>query len=269
MNSTNFVYSLSSQAYQPYLTVPSPVSEESADLTTSSFKPIEQTAESDSPLQTAQYEKYENKSFEEKRKQQVRQEQVDQQTINKLSKLDRDVRNHELAHASVGGRYTGSPSYQYERGPDGINYAIAGEVSISTSPIKGNPELTLEKAQIVQRAALAPADPSPQDYKIAMEALQLEIKARMELTLERQQEQHTEATSMKEDGSITKSDVKTSLVDDKTDPLDRVDDVAESLNQVQEEAFTLLNRELTEQLVALSDAQSISHTLGERINQHI
>lgn len=110
---------------------------------------------------------------------------VEQQEVRDLAARDREVRAHEQAHANVGGRYAGSPSYTYQRGPDGRQYAVGGEVSISTSPIPGDPEATIDKAQIVRRAALAPAEPSAQDRRVAAEATAIEQQARAELLAQR------------------------------------------------------------------------------------
>src|SRR5690606_10089244 len=88
----------------------------------------------------------------------------------------------------VGGQYAGAAVYQYERGPNGVNYAVGGEVPISTSE-EATPEATLRlrKAQIIQRAALAPAEPSPQDRRIAAVAARMEAVARAEIALSRSQ----------------------------------------------------------------------------------
>lgn len=117
-------------------------------------------------------------------KQQLLQEQ---RQITSLSARDREVRSHEQAHAAVGGQYAGAPVYQYERGPDGINYAVSGEVSIDISK-EATPQETLRKAQIVRRAALAPAEPSPQDRRVAAQASQMEAQARAEIAQERRTE---------------------------------------------------------------------------------
>jgi hypothetical protein len=105
----------------------------------------------------------------------------DQVVLDQLKARDREVRVHEAAHAAVGGRYAGSPSLQYARGPDGRNYAVGGEVSISTSPVAGDPQATIEKARVIRAAALAPAEPSSQDRRVAAEAAQMEIEAQAEL----------------------------------------------------------------------------------------
>ena len=73
---------------------------------------------------------------------------------------DAEVRAHEMAHLVVAGQYARGMSFTYETGPDGKNYAVAGEVGIDTSPVNGDPQATIEKARVIQRAALASPQPS-------------------------------------------------------------------------------------------------------------
>lgn len=101
--------------------------------------------------------------------------------IRQLQMRDQEVRTHEAAHAAAGGAYAGSPSYTFERGPDGQSYAVGGEVSIDLSPISGDPVATLQKAQQVRAAALAPAEPSGQDMKVAQRAQTMAAEARVDL----------------------------------------------------------------------------------------
>lgn len=105
--------------------------------------------------------------------------------IRQLQTRDQEVRTHEAAHAAAGGSYAGSPSFTYERGPDGRSYAVGGEVSIDVSPIPGDPEATLQKAQQVRAAALAPSEPSAQDMKVAQRAQAMAADARMEIAEDR------------------------------------------------------------------------------------
>ena len=114
---------------------------------------------------------------------QAQQEQLIQNEIKALAARDREVRAHEQAHMAAGGQYAGAATYQFERGPNGVNYAVGGEVQISTSE-EAPPQATLRKAQIIRRAALAPAEPSPQDRKIAAMATQMESAARAEILRE-------------------------------------------------------------------------------------
>ncbi len=101
--------------------------------------------------------------------------------VEALKKRDREVRAHEHAHASTGGRYAGSPSYSYETGPDGHQYAVEGEVPIDSGTIPGDPQATIDKLTVVIKAALAPAEPSGQDRKVAAKAQADLVKARAEL----------------------------------------------------------------------------------------
>lgn len=105
----------------------------------------------------------------------------EQQQVQELSARDREVRLHEMAHKAAGGGITGAISYTYERGPDGRMYAVGGEVSIDTSAVPGDPEATLEKAEAIIRAAMAPAEPSAQDYRVASRARAMAAEARAEI----------------------------------------------------------------------------------------
>ncbi len=96
------------------------------------------------------------------------------QILHKLQARDREVRSHEQAHIAAGGQYVRSgASFQYEIGPDGKRYAVAGEVSIDVSEEK-DPRATIRKMNIVRRAALAPVHPSSKDRAVAAQA---QIKA--------------------------------------------------------------------------------------------
>ncbi|BCN94074.1 hypothetical protein THMIRHAM_18590 [Thiomicrorhabdus immobilis] len=115
-------------------------------------------------------------------REQAKQEQNVQQVIAQLKARDTEVKAHEMAHLSASGGYsTGGMSFTYQTGPDGKRYAIGGEVGIDTSPIPGDPQATLQKAMVIQRAALAPAEPSSQDLKVAQAASQMMVQARVEI----------------------------------------------------------------------------------------
>lgn len=110
------------------------------------------------------------------------QQQVEQ-VISQLKARDTEVRAHEMAHLSAAGSYArGGMSFSYQTGPDGKQYAVGGEVGIDTSPVSGDPQATLQKAQVIQRAALAPAQPSGQDIKVAAAAQKMMIDARAEIS---------------------------------------------------------------------------------------
>ncbi len=106
--------------------------------------------------------------------------------VDELKARDQEVKTHEAAHLAAAGQYaTSGASYTYRTGPDGKRYAVGGEVSIDASPISGDPQATIAKMQQVRNAALAPASPSSQDYKVAAAASEQEARARMELARER------------------------------------------------------------------------------------
>ena len=110
-----------------------------------------------------------------------RQERLELLEIARLRQRDREVRAHEQAHAAVGGRYAGAPSFTYTNGPDGKRYAIGGEVSIDSGAIANDPQATISKMEVVIRAALAPAEPSAQDQRVAAQAQVTLSQARADL----------------------------------------------------------------------------------------
>lgn len=100
--------------------------------------------------------------------------------LKELKARDSEVRNHENAHKASGGQLAGSPSYTYQTGPDGQRYAIGGEVSIDVSP-EDDPAATIAKMERVSRAATSPAEPSPQDFKVAAAARRMMAEAQRDL----------------------------------------------------------------------------------------
>lgn len=100
--------------------------------------------------------------------------------VRELKAIDKAVRAHEAAHAAVGGSLAGAKSFSYVTGPDGVRYAVAGEVAISFGG-SSDPAVTMQNAAQVRAAALAPADPSAQDQRVAAQAQQIIIQAAQEL----------------------------------------------------------------------------------------
>lgn len=120
-------------------------------------------------------------------------EREERRVTEELAQRDREVRQHEMAHKVAAGPYAGIVRYEFEKGPDGQLYAVGGEVSIDTSPVPDDPEATLEKAEIVLRAALAPVDPSPQDLRVAASARSMAMEARAEIQRREAEEREQEA----------------------------------------------------------------------------
>jgi len=149
--------------------------------------------------------------------------------IRQLKARDLEVKIHEQAHLAAGGQYvTGGASYVYQVGPDGRRYAVGGEVSIDTSPISGDPEASLIKAQQVQAAALAPSEPSSADYKVAQAAASMAAQARSELSSTK----NTDAeSSSNQDESAKKASEST---DQSQDRLNRI-----PLNETNQTSFNI------------------------------
>ena len=137
--------------------------------------------------------------------------------VKRLQERDREVRAHEQAHIAAAGGLATGPTFTTQQGPDGRSYAIGGEVQIDTSAA-GTPKETIAKAQIIRRAALAPAEPSAQDLSVAASASQMEIQARADLVAEelaRTQEVAAQSSEVAQDpggvptgiGSMSPADV--------------------------------------------------------------
>ena len=143
---------------------------------------------------TNEDEKTNDASETDSQHKEVQQERI----INELEDRDKEVRTHELAHASVGGSVTGSPNYSFKTGPDGKKYAVGGEVSVDLSIVSGNPTATIAKMQKVHAAALAPVNPSAQDRRVAANAIQIILQAQSEL-----QDQDSAAVNTRDNNKST------------------------------------------------------------------
>lgn len=104
-----------------------------------------------------------------------------QQVVDKLKARDREVKAHEQAHiAAAAGINASAPTYDYQVGPDGKQYAIGGEVSISFTESK-DPQSNIANAEAMKASALAPANPSGQDLSVARSADEIIAKAKQDL----------------------------------------------------------------------------------------
>ncbi len=128
----------------------------------------------------------EDKEKEAAEKLKVKQDEV---ILRQLRDRDREVRAHEGAHVAAGAELVrGGPSFTLQRGPDGRSYAIGGEVQLDVSAVADDPEATLIKAARIRGAALAPAEPSSQDRRVASNANQLASRARVDIAVLRREE---------------------------------------------------------------------------------
>lgn len=154
----------------------------------------------------------ESKDEQASKQQAEQQDQQEQQKIQELKARDQEVKTHEQTHAAIGGRYAGAPSYSYELGPDGKQYAVGGEVQIDISPIPGDPQATVQKMQQVRAAALAPAEPSSADRRIAADAAQRQIQAQAELVKQNSAVAQSPSENPTENTGVTAEATQTSVL---------------------------------------------------------
>lgn len=255
------------------------VGQESTDLKSSTFKPLEQPADSarsenkrNPNTTTAEQGSSANsasRAVNDKGDDQQEKErkQKEQREVNELAAIDRAVHAHEAAHAAVAGEFAGSTSYTYVKGPDGISYAVGGEVSINSSPVPNDPEATLRKAQQIRQAANAPVDPSPQDRRVAAQAAQMEQQARAELAVQQaelRKQKDAEATAQTDEQKVGASDA------DKKEEAKRKIEEAEDKKREAEQAQSAadrraifqqldkVNRRTSQKLLEISSIQGYS-----------
>lgn len=151
---------------------------------TSGEQPSDGASRSIRAPEQASEDKNTNSSTEKPEQEKENPQGLSESELKELTELkarDREVRAHEAAHQAVGGQHAGAISYSYERGPDGAQYAVGGEVPIDVSPVAGDPQATIEKMRVVRSAAMAPAQPSSQDRAVAAQAMQTMLQAQVEL----------------------------------------------------------------------------------------
>ena len=120
--------------------------------------------------------------YNDKAVEKERGSQMDCKTISMFRSLEQqairqrynEIYAHELAHKNAAGSLAGS--IVIEKDANGI--PIGGHVSIQMPTLnKANPEETIEHADTVIKSALAPSDPSSQDYKVAAKARAIKAQA--------------------------------------------------------------------------------------------
>ncbi len=99
---------------------------------------------------------------------------MNQQKQALIDKNYSEIYSHELAHKTAGGNLAGP--IVIERNADGI--PVGGHVAIKMPALdKNNPQKTINDAETVIRSAMAPSDPSSQDYKVANQARMIKQQA--------------------------------------------------------------------------------------------
>ena len=101
-------------------------------------------------------------------------EMYQQQKQVLIDKNYNEIYNHELAHKRAGGSFAGD--IVIERNSEGI--PVGGHVAIQMPTLdKNNPQKTIEHANTVIASAMAPSDPSDQDFKVASQARAIKQQA--------------------------------------------------------------------------------------------
>lgn len=170
--------------------------------------------------------------------------EVELQQVEALAQRDREVRQHELAHQAAAGQHGGSMKLEYTIGPDGRRYAVAGSVQVDLSP-EASAEETIAKAEQIQRAAMAPAEPSSQDRLVAQQAVMLEMAARAELLREDRVQQEAEGEQRSEalaEQSETKETQKDEASRDYQQRFDQLTETLLALEKYREEINDISER---------------------------
>jgi hypothetical protein len=114
--------------------------------------------------------------------------QEEQKEVERIKRIDREVRRRELANRAVAGEYArGAVSFEYVTGPDGKKYAVEGHINIAVRSVPNNPKATIRKAQAIRNINLTSGS-SPQGRSVSAEVARMEREARMELKTEQRKE---------------------------------------------------------------------------------
>jgi len=130
-------------------------------------------------------------------------------SLAKLKAKDRQVRAHESAHRQAAGNLIrGRTGFKTEKGSDGKEYAVAGDVRIDTSGVPGDSKATLAKAQLIERAALAPANPSTKDRLVAAKAARMAAIARADISKQRAMKMREDDSAMNIQPGVSNANMK-------------------------------------------------------------
>ena len=121
--------------------------------------------------------------------QRAQQKQQNRAQDEAIKEQYNEIYAHEQAHKSAAGSLGGP--IVIEKNYQGI--PIGGHVNIKMPALnKENPEETIKQADTVIKSAMAPSDPSNQDYKVASEARSIRTEAK---NIESKNEQSNGQTS--------------------------------------------------------------------------
>lgn len=107
------------------------------------------------------------------------QAQQNEQKQDLINKNYNEIYSHEAAHKAAGGALAGS--IVIEKNSDGI--PVGGHVNIKMPALDpNNPQKTIDDANTVINSAMAPSDPSDQDYRVAAQARSIKAQAQSMLS---------------------------------------------------------------------------------------
>lgn len=237
---------------------------ESVEAKEDVFTPVEELAETAATLnrRTEELKNNQDQSAEEPAGDAGEQSGPldDRQLLQELASRDREVRAHEAAHAAVGGQFAGAPRFTFQRGPDGVNYAVGGEVSISLPSSGGDPAATLRAAEQIRQAALAPADPSATDQRIAAQAARVAIEARSDIVAQKAQAQNAQREQAKAEKAQMSAEEQALEEQEREEQAAR-EERLESLRQAQRRSS-----QLNEQLITLGNIET-EQSAGQIFNE--
>jgi len=104
--------------------------------------------------------------------------------IQRADNWEASVVQHERSHMQTGGEFAGAATYVYGKGADGKTYITGGEVSMKV-PAGGDLERLSYALERVKRAAMSPANPSPQDMMTAAMASTRQASVNQEIVRKR------------------------------------------------------------------------------------
>jgi hypothetical protein len=153
-------------------------------------------------------------------------------------------------------------NYSYQTGPDGKQYAIGGDVGIDTSAIDGDPQATLSKAQQVYAAAMAPAQPSSQDFKVAQSAQNMMSQALADMQSERQDKFSGDTNTEQSDKKTSESSVKADNRDSSLKQNREFDNTQSENNAIK--SYRLVDSSSNERVGQVGGWQNNANRLGLR-----
>lgn len=223
------------------------------------------TSQASPPKETRPSSEAEQKPAQDRIEQQRFEEEL--QTVRELARRDREVRSHEQAHQAVGGQYAGAMSLTYTTGPDGKRYAVAGEVGIDISPVPGDPQATVDKAERIRRAALAPAEPSAQDRAVAAQASQLQLEALAELRQMERETQEAAEQDSEESRAINQESEQRAEAASRSDGTDKKDrDEAEEEARERQSRLLDTTREVTDRALVAQQYRESGNNIGDNLD---